>query len=164
MKRWRKLCGAGLVCLCLTGCGRAPEAALPAGSAVPVPAATQAPIPQSVEIVGPWHLDAARNDLAAFAGSLTLFPGYGEFGASMEIRSSGQMSWYIGAEGWYGAYTVEGSILRAWLTAGSGQTSRLWEFQLTAEDGVAMLAMPYEDMTIHWRYGDREEDENHAQG
>lgn len=164
MKRRMTLLCLDLMCLCLTACGKAPEPALPAKINTPAAEATNAPTLQSVEIVGPWHLDAARNDLAAFAGSRTLFPGYGEFGASMEIRSSGQMSWYIGAEGWYGAYTVEGSILRAWLTADSGQTSRLWEFQLTAEDGVAMLAMPYEDMTIHWRYGDREEDENHAQG
>ncbi|MDD6050840.1 MAG: hypothetical protein PUC00_06155 [Clostridiales bacterium] len=163
MKRWLMLFGLGLVCLCLTACGKAPDPALPAKSNTPTVKATDARTPQSVEIVGPWHLDAACNDLAAFADSLTLFPGYGEFGASMEIRSNGQMSWYIGAEGWYGAYTVEGDKLHAQLTADSGQTTRLWELQLTAEDGVAMLAMPYGDMTITWRYGDREEGEEHAQ-
>lgn len=35
-------------------------------------------VQQSIELVGPWHLDREKNDLAAFADSLDLFPGYGE--------------------------------------------------------------------------------------
>ena len=48
------------------------------------------------DLTGPWHLDTYRNDLSDFS---SLFAGYAEFGATMEIRSNGQISWYIGAEG-----------------------------------------------------------------
>ena len=80
-------------------------------------AATEEPAPLNLELVGPWHLDQNRNDLAAFADSLDLFPGYGEWGASMEIRGNGEMSWYIGAEVWHGTYSVENNTLHALLTS-----------------------------------------------
>ena len=69
-------------------------------------AATEEPIQLNYDLIGPWHLDESKNDLAAFADSLELFPGYGEWGASMEICGNGEMSWYIGAEGWHGTYSV----------------------------------------------------------
>ena len=112
------------------------------------------PVQQSMELVGPWHLDSEKNDLAAFADSLDLFPGYGEWGASMEIRSDGQMSWYIGAEGWHGTYTVGGEVLHAQLTSDSEQTEQLWDFRITAQNETAALEMDYNDMTIYWAYGD----------
>ena len=115
---------------------------------------------QSVELVGPWHLDSEKNDLKAFADSLDLFPGYGEWGASMEIKSNGQMSWYIGAEGWYGTYTVEGEVLHAQLTSNLEQTEQLWDFRITIENETAVLEMDYNDMTIYWVYGDQEDSAN----
>ena len=117
---------------------------------------TGKPIQQDFELVGPWHLDREKNDLAAFADSLELFPGYGEWGAGMEIRSNGQMSWYIGAESWQGSYTLEDGVLQAQLVSDLDQTSRLWEFCITENNGVAELEMDYPDMTIYWAYGDRE--------
>ena len=104
--------------------------------------------------MGPWHLDSEKNDLAAFADSL--FPGYGEWGASMELRSDGQMSWYIGAEGWHGTYTVEDGVIHAQLASDSEQSTHLWDFRIIAEDGAAELEMDYQDMTIYWVYGDQE--------
>ena len=59
--------------------------------------AAEEPIQLNLELIGPWHLDPNKNDLTSFADSLDLFPGYGEWGASMEIRGNGEMSWYIGA-------------------------------------------------------------------
>ena len=53
-------------------------------------AATEEPASLNLELVGPWHLDQNKNDLAAFADSPDLFPGYGERGASMAIRGNGQ--------------------------------------------------------------------------
>lgn len=118
------------------------------------------PVQQDIELVGPWHLDGEKNDLAAFADSLELFPGYGEWGASMEIKSNGQMSWYIGAEGWYGTYTVEGEVLHAQLTSNLEQTEQLWDFRITIENETAVLEMDYNDMTIYWVYGDQEDSAN----
>ena len=115
------------------------------------------PVPQDIELVGPWHLDSEKNDLAAFADSLDLFPGYGEWGASMEIRSNGQMSWYIGAESWHGTYTAEDGVIHAQLTSDLEQATRNWEFRITAEEEAAILEMDYQDMTIYWAYGDRED-------
>ena len=120
-------------------------------------AATEEPASLNLELVGPWHLDQNKNDLASFTDSLDLFPGYGEWGASMEIRGNGEMSWYIGAEGWYGTYNVEKNTLHAQLTSNLDQTTKDWDFRVTSENGTAGLEMEYKDMTIYWVYGDRED-------
>ena len=117
---------------------------------------TEKPVQQSVELVGPWHLDGKKNDLDVFTDSLDLFPGYGEWGASMEIRSNGQMSWYIGAEGWHGTYTLEDGAIHAQLTSDLEESTQLWEFRITEVEGKAELEMDYQDMTIYWVYGDQE--------
>lgn len=114
-------------------------------------------IQESIELVGPWHLHDEKNDLTAFADSLDLFPGYGEWGASMEIRSNGQMGWYIGAEGWHGTYTVEDGVIQAQLVSDLEQSTQLWSFRILVENGEALLEMDYQDMTIYWAYGDRED-------
>lgn len=112
---------------------------------------------QRIDPVGLWHLDSEKNDLAAFADSLDLFSGYGEWGASMEIRSNGQMSWYIGAESWHGTYTVEDGLIHAQLTSDLEQATQLWSFRITEENEAAVLEMDYQDMTIYWAYRDRED-------
>ena len=114
-------------------------------------------IPLNYDLIGPWHLDSSKNDLAAFADSLELFPGYGEWGASMEIRGNGEMSWYIGAEGWHGTYSVDEHTLHAILTSDLEQNPQSWDFRITQENGTTGLEMDYRDMTIYWVYGDQEE-------
>ena len=120
-------------------------------------AATEESIQLNYELIGPWHLDGSKNDLDAFANSLELFPGYGEWGASMEIRGNGEMSWYIGAEGWHGTYSVEANTLHAFLTSDLEQIPQNWDMRITSENGTTGLEMAYQDMTIYWVYGDREE-------
>ena len=120
-------------------------------------AATEEPIQLNYELIGPWHLDGSKNDLDAFANSLELFPGYGEWGASMEIRGNGEMSWYIGAEGWHGTYSVENHTLHAQLTSDLEQTQQNWDMRITSDNGSTGLEMAYQDMTIYWVYGDQEE-------
>ena len=177
MKRMTVQLLAAILCLCLAGCGKAPEpeqspqephteatnteaekpqsgGSTHSGNEVEQP---EEPVQQSIELIGPWHLDGEKNDLAAFADSLDLFPGYGEWGASMEIRSNGQMSWYIGAESWHGTYTVEDGVLHAQLVSDLEQSTQSWNFRVTEENGVAGLEMDYPGMTIYWAYGDRED-------
>ena len=115
------------------------------------------PVQLNLDLIGPWHLDQNKTDLVAFADSLDLFPGYGEWGASMEIRGNGEMSWYIGAEGWHGTYFVEKSTLHALLTSDLEQATQSWDFRITSNNGTAGLEMDYKDMTIYWVYGDQEE-------
>ena len=119
--------------------------------------AMEEPVQLNPDLIGPWHLDPSKNDLAAFADSLDLFPGYGEWGASMEIRGNGEMSWYIGAEGWHGTYSVEKNTLHAFLTSDLEQSPQNWDLRITWENGTAGLEMDYQDMTIYWAYGDQEE-------
>ena len=178
MKRMAALLLAAMLPLCLTACRKAPEQSTQeihpeatdaggseemrqqSGSSAPsgnTAETSEEPVQQSIELAGPWHLDSEKNDLAAFADSLDLFPGYGEWGAGMEIRSDGQMSWYIGAEGWHGTYTVEDGAVHAQLTSDLEQTSQLWSFRITTENETAELEMDYADMTIYWAYGDRED-------
>ena len=165
MKRQTALLLACILCLGLEACSRKEE---PTPTAQETYAATQqepeqttdaveAPISLDLELVGPWHLDPIKNDLAAFADSLELFPGYGEWGASMEIRGNGEMSWYIGAESWHGTYAVEKNILHGVLTSDAEQSPRNWDFRITSENGTAGLEMDYQDMTIYWVYGDQED-------
>ena len=183
MKRIIALLLTGILCLPMAACRKAPESeqswqetqteATDIGGAEETRqqgdssvhsgnAAEKAeePVQQSIELVGPWHLDSEKNDLAAFSDSLDLFPGYGEWGASMEIRSDGQMSWYIGAEGWHGTYTLEDRVLHAQLTSDLEQSTQLWDFRITTESEVAELEMDYQDMTIYWVYGDQEDTAN----
>lgn len=120
-------------------------------------AATEESIQLNYELIGPWHLDGSKNDLDAFANSLELFPGYGEWGASMEIRGNGEMSWYIGAESWHGTYSVEANTLHAFLTSDLEQTQQNWDMRITSENGTTGLEMTYQDITIYWVYGDQEE-------
>ena len=122
--------------------------------------AMEKPISLDLELIGPWHLDQSKNDLARFADSADLFPGYGEWGASMEIRGNGEMSWYIGAEGWHGTYSVEKNTLHAKLTSDLEQSPQNWDLRITSENGTTGLEMDYQDMPIYWVYGDQEETGN----
>ena len=75
----------------------------------------------------------------------------------MEIRSNGQMSWYIGAESWHGTYTVENGVIHAQLTSDLEQSTQSWDFRITAEEEAAVLEMDYQDIKIYRAYGDRED-------
>ena len=180
MKRITILLLASILCLCLAACSKAPKpeqgsqetyteakhtegseemqqqnnSSSHSGNTAEKP---EEPLQQSIELAGPWHMDSEKNDLAEFADSLDLFPGYEEWGAGMEIQSDGQMSWYIGAEGWHGTYTVEDGVIHAQLTSDREQSTRLWDFRITAENEAAELEMDYQDMTICWVYGAHEE-------
>ena len=75
----------------------------------------------------------------------------------MELKSDGQMSWYIGADGGSGTYTVEGDLLHAALVDDLEQEEMPMELRITAENEEILLEMDYEDMTIYWIYGDQED-------
>ena len=183
MKRITVLLLAAILCLCLAACGKEPqrnqspqdahletvntegpeETRQQSGSSAQSgdeAEKTEEPVQQSIELVGPWHLDSEKNDLAAFADSLDLFPGYGEWGAGMELQSDGQMSWYIGAESWHGTYTLEDGVIHARLTSDLEQSTQLWDFRVTIENETAELEMEYQDMTLYWIYGDQAESPN----
>ena len=156
MKKATALLLAAILCLCLAACGKAPEQSAPSHTEAAAAEGSgetrqesgnfpnrenaagnvEQPTQQDIELIGPWHLDGEKNDLAAFADSLGLFPGYGAWGAGMEIRSNGQLSWHIGAESWHGTYTVEDGILRAQLASDSEQSPRLWDLRILEENGV----------------------------
>ena len=179
MKRMSVFLLAAILCLCLAACGKAPEpeqslqgpnteatdtkgteekqqsgSSAHSGNPAEKP---KEPVQRSIELAGPWHLDSEKNDLVAFADSLDLFPGYGEWGASMEIRSDGQMSWYIGSAGGCGTYTVEVDLLHAELVNDMDQKDMAIDFRILVENEKAVLEMDYQDMTIYWVYGDQED-------
>ena len=179
MKRTTALFLAAILCLWLAACSKAPEPEQSPQETYTEAADTEGseemqgqsgssihngdaaepskePVQRNAGLVGPWHLDNEKNDLAAFADSLDLFPGYGEWGASMEIRSDGRMSWYIGAEGWHGTCTAEGASLHAALISDLDQTAKDWDFRAAAENGACLLEMPYEDITVYWIRGEEE--------
>lgn len=182
MKRKIALLIAVILCLSLAACRKAPEpeqlpqemspeaietegseemqqdSSTQSGSTTEKPEeATQ----QSIELVGPWHLDHEKIDPVVLADR---FPGYAEWGDSMEIRSSGEMSWYIGAEGWHGTYEVEDETLHAELDSELEARTQSWDFRIVIENESAMLEMEYEDLALCWVYGEQEETADEADG
>ena len=117
---------------------------------------------ENIDVTGPWQLDSEKNDLDAIAEAWELFPGYGEWGAAMEIRSDGEMNWYIGAESWQGTYTLEDRVLHAQLTSDLEQTTQLWEFRVVTEKETPELEMEYQGMTIFWTPGEQPDPANGA--
>lgn len=114
---------------------------------------------QSIDLAGTWHLDAERNDPDALAER---FPGYGEWGARMEICGDGRMSWYIGAEGWHGSWSAEGDTLHAELESELEELSRSWDIRIVTEGETAVLELKYEYMTLWWAYGEQADAANGA--
>ena len=179
MKKRTALFLAALLCMNLAACGAKPDAAEntpvivieggengqtaePAeqgsgseNTAAPeeTPGASPEEPQLSIDLTGPWHLDSEKNDLAAFADR---FPGYGEWGASMEIRSDGRISWYIGAEGWQGSFVVEGKLLRAQLRSDMDESSLDMDIRISTENEEAALEMDYGDLTLFWLFGEEE--------
>ena len=104
MKRIIALLLTVIICLCMAACGKAPEpeqspqepnteatnteeaekpqsgSSSPSGNEAEKP---EAPVQQSVELVGPWHLDSEKNDLAAFAD----VKGYAKAARRFDLRA-----------------------------------------------------------------------------
>lgn len=98
-------------------------------------------------LVGPWHL-AEENDLETLS---EVFPGAAEFGSRMEIRSDGNISWYIGADGAMGTYIIEGNALTADVTGElDGAAYRITLRQPEPEK----LAMTFKEIELVWTYGE----------
>lgn len=111
---------------------------------------------QTIDLVGPWHLDQEKTDISIIESAWDTFPGYGEWGASMEIRSDGFMSWYIGAVGGSGTYSIDGNVLHtALFTEENGEKAEMpLDFLIV---GNGELKMAYGNMEITWAYGDQED-------
>ena len=105
----------------------------------------------AVDLTGPWHLDAYRNDLSDFSG---LFEAYAEFGASMEIRSNGQLSWYIGVEGGTGTFSVDGAMLTAELTRTADESPMTTQFDILRDGDEVYLGMHWANGIVFWIWGD----------
>ena len=105
----------------------------------------------AVDLTGPWHLDAYRNDLSDFSG---LFEAYAEFGASMEIRSNGQLSWYIGVEGGTGTFSIDGAMLTAELTRTADESPMTTQFDILRDGDEVYLGMHWTNGIVFWTWGD----------
>lgn len=119
-------------------------------------AETESPDSTAVEItelVGPWHLAEGENDDAVIYET---FPGAMEFGSSMEIRSDGRISWYIGADGASGTYVLSGNVLHAELTNDFDQTAMTMELTVEKKDDQLLLNMNYRDLSLCWSLGEGE--------
>ena len=98
-------------------------------------------------LVGPWHL-AGDTDLETLS---EVFPGAAEFGSRMEIRSDGNISWYIGADGAMGTYTIESNALTADVTGALDGA----EYRITLrQPEPEKLAMTFKEIELVWTYGE----------
>ena len=138
---------------------RTPEAVEPEETQKPEPATLTAE-----DLVGPWHLaeDAKDNPTAIEA-----IPGAMEFGSSMEITGDGHISWYIGADGGTGIYSLSKNVLSADMTNDFDGTSMKMEFTAEETGGVTFLYTEYKGLLLCWSQGEGEtgkggEDEGEA--
>lgn len=101
-------------------------------------------------LVGPWHLTEETDAI------YEAFPGAMEFGSTMEIRSDGRISWYVGAEGGVGTYSMDGNVLRCQLTDALDGSAMTMDFTAKQQDGQLYLTTTYRDMELCWRWGEGE--------
>lgn len=146
-----------MLALCACGANQTPEISATEDASTGSPdvtsqeAPTQTDARASIELSGPWHLDSERNDLTAFQD---IFPAYAEFGAGMEIKSDGQLSWYIGIEGGSGTYTQDGDVLTADLVSDIEQKPITVVFHVILDNETASLMMEYNETSVYWIYGE----------
>ena len=105
------------------------------------------------ELVGPWHLAEGENDDAAINDAI---PGAMEFGGVMEIRSNGNIGWYIGAEGGTGTYTLQGDTLHAELTNTMDNIPLSLDFTARKDGDQLLLTTVYKDLPLCWSWGEGE--------
>lgn len=98
------------------------------------------------DLVGPWHLVEDEKDNATAM----------EFGSSMEITSDGHISWYIGADGGTGTYSLSGDILSADMTNDFDQSSMKMEFTAGKTDDGTFLYTEYKGLLLCWSQGEGE--------
>ncbi|MBO5278529.1 MAG: hypothetical protein J6B06_03435 [Lachnospiraceae bacterium] len=111
-------------------------------------------VPVTVEgLTGPWNLAEKENDDAVVN---EMFPGAMEFGSSMEITSDGRISWYIGADGGSGIYSLSRNVLHAEMTNDFDNTAMTVEFTAEKKDGQLLLVMDYKNMYLYWSQGEGE--------
>ena len=105
------------------------------------------------DLVGPWHLVEDEKDNAT---AMEAIPGAMEFGSSMEITSDGHISWYIGADGGTGTYSLSGDILSADMTNDFDQSSMKMEFTAEKTDDGTFLYTEYKGLLLCWSQGEGE--------
>ena len=105
------------------------------------------------DLVGPWHLAEDEKDNST---AIEALPGAMEFGNSMEITSDGHISWYIGADGGTGTYSLNGDILSADMTNDFDQSFMKMEFTAEKTDDGTFLYTEYKGLLLCWSQGEGE--------
>lgn len=105
------------------------------------------------DLVGPWHLAEDEKDNST---AIEAIPGAMEFGSSMEITSDGHISWYIGADGGTGTYSLSGDILSADMTNDFDESSMKMEFTAEKTDDGTFLYTEYKGLLLCWSQGEGE--------
>lgn len=95
------------------------------------------------DLVGPWHLAEDEKDNST---AIEALHGAMEFGNSMEITSDGHISWYIGADGGTGTYSLSGDILSADMTNDFDQSFMKMEFTAEKTDDGTFLYTEYKGL------------------
>ena len=131
---------------------RVSEAVEPEGTQEPEPE-PEAVTLTSDDLVGPWHLADDEKDNAT---AIEAIPGAIEFGSSMDKTSDGHISWYIGADGGTGTYSLSGDILSADMTNDFDQSSMKMEFTAEKTEGGTFLYTEYKGLLLCWSQGEGE--------
>lgn len=106
------------------------------------------------DLTGLWHLDEKA---CAGAELSEMFSGFAEWGSSMEVRSDGRISWYIGAESWTGTYTYNNDGIIAAMKSDLNEAEKDWQLYFAPNDDDQVLIMDYGDAKLVWEYGEQED-------
>ncbi len=143
-----------LAALMLAGCAKRTEAPAVSQATEPVEVQTiPAPEPAKVlteidELVGPWYLDSAKNDMEEMR---VLFGTSIGSGTAMEVRSNGQISFSIGAgTGGAGSYRFDGEVLDGTFVSYSGSREESYSFTVVREGDKLWLKQDIYDTTVYW--------------
>ena len=131
---------------------RVPEAVEPEGTQESEPE-PEAVILTADDLVDPWLLAEDEKDNSTAVEAL---PGAMEFGNSMEITSDGHISWYIGADGGTGTYSLSGDILSADMTNDFDQSSMKMKLTVEKTDDGTFLYTEYKGLLLCWSQGEGE--------
>ena len=143
---------AAVLALSLCACGGTKAPADKSAGSGAGSASTSAGV-ESIDLTGLWRLHSEKNDLKAFQDK---FPGFGEFGAGMELKDDGTMFWFIGAEGGSGTYTYTDEGIQGNLTSDTEHKPFTVLLKIAEKD---VVAMEYNGETVYWAYGNFREDD-----
>ena len=104
---------------------------------------------ESKDLKGTWIIDVTKSDVDKLKQDMDKYPGFDEWGASMEINGK-QLSFYIGALSYEGEYLQKYDTLIADLKNLNDETLNEFNFKIIKENSNFKLQMIINYVNLYW--------------